>query len=203
MWEAKKSGLLVRIPKLGYWLADVPLTEEAKQRAVEARLNRPKRADSRQHQSTGRLIGRKSSITPAQLKMAEDLIIANELTFSEIAERVGIGQPLLHYYFKGGRKALLAKKEAEKNEKPQIETETGGQLKRPLKEQNQMETQTYEFRGYEIQVTHKPPIWQAAIYPTKPGMLEIDWTSKPIEAANVRGAELLARDRINEALESA
>ncbi len=27
-----------------------------------------------------------------------------------------------------------------------------------------METQNYQYRGYEIQITHTPPLWQAAIY---------------------------------------
>ena len=48
-----------------------------------------------------------------------------------------------------------------------------------------VETQEYEHRGYNIVVTNKPPIFQAAIYATEPGMADIDWTTKPIEAINV------------------
>ena len=59
-----------------------------------------------------------------------------------------------------------------------------------------VETQEYEHRGYNIVVTNKPPIFQAAIYATEPGMADIDWTTKPIEAINVRGAEIEARSRI-------
>jgi hypothetical protein len=63
-----------------------------------------------------------------------------------------------------------------------------------------MDTKEYDHRDYKIVVTHKLPIFQAAIYPTKPGMVEIDWTTKPIEAGNIRGAELEARSRIDAAL---
>ena len=63
-----------------------------------------------------------------------------------------------------------------------------------------MDTQEYDYRDYKIVVIHKPPVFQASIYPTKPGMVEIDWTTKPIEAGNMRGAEFLARSRIDAAL---
>jgi hypothetical protein len=60
-----------------------------------------------------------------------------------------------------------------------------------------MKTQTYKYRGYEIQVTHTPPIWQAAIYPTEPKMPAVDWTLEPIRAANFRAAEIMAQRRID------
>lgn len=44
-------------------------------------------------------------------------------------------------------------------------------------------------------VVRYSPIFQASIYPTKPGMIEIDWTIKPIWAD-----EEAVRSRINEAL---
>jgi hypothetical protein len=65
-----------------------------------------------------------------------------------------------------------------------------------------MFTENRPYRDYEIQVMNRPPIWQAAIYPTKPGMTEVDWTTKPIEAANVEAAYLLARRRIDYVLSS-
>jgi len=45
-----------------------------------------------------------------------------------------------------------------------------------------METHNYKYRGYEIQVTHTPPFWQAAVYPTEPSLPKIDWTLEPIRA---------------------
>jgi hypothetical protein len=41
--------------------------------------------------------------------------------------------------------------------------------------------------GYEIQIIHTSPFWQAAIYPINPNLPKIDWTGDPIRAANVRG----------------
>ena len=32
LWEAKSRGVLVSLPKLGYWIAGEPLSEEAKDR---------------------------------------------------------------------------------------------------------------------------------------------------------------------------
>lgn len=63
-----------------------------------------------------------------------------------------------------------------------------------------METHNYKYRGYEIQVTHTPPFWQAAVYPIEPRLPKIDLTLEPIRAANVRETETLAKDRIDQAL---
>jgi hypothetical protein len=63
-----------------------------------------------------------------------------------------------------------------------------------------METRNYKYRGYEIQVTHTPPFWQGAVYPIELSLRKIDWTLEPIRAANVRGAETLAKSRIDQAL---
>jgi hypothetical protein len=66
-----------------------------------------------------------------------------------------------------------------------------------------MHTETHEYRGYQIQITQHPPVWQAAIYPTTPNMLAIDWELRPISAANIHGALIEARRRIDSALAAA
>jgi hypothetical protein len=63
-----------------------------------------------------------------------------------------------------------------------------------------MRTQNYSYRDYEIQVTHTPPFWQAAIYAANPKLPTIDWALVPIRAANARAAEMLAQCRIEEVL---
>ena len=63
-----------------------------------------------------------------------------------------------------------------------------------------METQTYKYRDYEIVVTHTPPFFQAAIYPTDQKLPQIDWQLEPIRSINVKGAEDEAKARINAAL---
>lgn len=60
-----------------------------------------------------------------------------------------------------------------------------------------IETHSYHHRDYEIVVTHTPPFFQAAIYPTNPNLPLIDWETSPIRAANVMGAVELAKQRIN------
>jgi hypothetical protein len=59
-------------------------------------------------------------------------------------------------------------------------------------------TETYSHLGYEIQISEHSPFWDAAIYPTEPGMAPVDWEKSPIKAANVIGALQEAKRRINE-----
>ena len=63
-----------------------------------------------------------------------------------------------------------------------------------------METQSFEYRGYRIVVTHVSPFWQAAIHPTHRNLPTIDCTSAPIRAVDEKVAEGEAQRRINEAL---
>jgi hypothetical protein len=70
----------------------------------------------------------------------------------------------------------------------------------PLLGNTQMHTESRFYREYEIQVTQHPPGWQAAIYATKPGLPEVDWTTDRIWAANINGAYMMAEQRINEVL---
>jgi hypothetical protein len=63
-----------------------------------------------------------------------------------------------------------------------------------------MYTETHQYRGYEIQVTNHPPIWQAAIYASEPGMTPVDWELKPINGGNVMGTVQEAKRRIDKAL---
>ena len=65
-----------------------------------------------------------------------------------------------------------------------------------------MTTETHHYMEYEVQLSEYAGGWQAAIYPTKPGMAAIDWETKPIWAANIMGALTLAKQHINKALGS-
>jgi hypothetical protein len=62
-----------------------------------------------------------------------------------------------------------------------------------------VETHSYLHREYEIVVSHTPPFFQAAIYPTNPQLPRIDWETAPMRAAHAMGALYLAKERINEA----
>lgn len=63
-----------------------------------------------------------------------------------------------------------------------------------------MRTESHTHRGYEIQITLHPPTWQAAIYPSRPHLPQIDWTDKPIWAAGVQSALTEAKSRIDAVL---
>jgi len=55
------------------------------------------------------------------------------------------------------------------------------------------------YRGYEIIITEKPPGWQAAIYPTRPNMPNIDCENEPINEmteAAARAKALLCSESI-------
>jgi len=63
-----------------------------------------------------------------------------------------------------------------------------------------MEMQRYQHRDYVIEVEPKPPSWQARIYGNKPNLPIIDTTKETIIAVNLKGAEMLAKRRIDETL---
>ena len=65
-----------------------------------------------------------------------------------------------------------------------------------------MMTESFQHREYEIQIAEKPPVFQAAIYPTGPNMIAVDWTAHPIEAANRQTCLIAAKMRIDDALSS-
>jgi hypothetical protein len=63
-----------------------------------------------------------------------------------------------------------------------------------------MRTEKQTFRGYEIQVTNNPALWQAAIYRTSPTLPEIDWVALNVRAASASPAFQEAKQVIEKAL---
>jgi hypothetical protein len=63
-----------------------------------------------------------------------------------------------------------------------------------------MRTEKQTFRGYEIQVTNNPALWQAAIYRTSPTLPEIDWVALNVRAASASPALQEAKQVIDKAL---
>lgn len=63
-----------------------------------------------------------------------------------------------------------------------------------------MRTEKQTFRGYDIQVTNNPALWQAAIYRTSPTLPEIDWVALNIRAASVSPALQEAKQVIDKTL---
>lgn len=110
LWSAKTRGVLVHMPKLGYWLADEPLPAGA--------LSAPKPKRQRKvgggHNKTGRPIGRAPMLSERQLKQVEEWLVAGEKSVAEIcAELGGISAGTIYNNFPGGRRALLAKRAKE------------------------------------------------------------------------------------------
>jgi hypothetical protein len=63
-----------------------------------------------------------------------------------------------------------------------------------------MRTEQHLYREYEIQITHNPPQWQAAIYPTHKGLPVVAWEQMSIWAANQGPALQLAKSAVDKAL---
>jgi hypothetical protein len=63
-----------------------------------------------------------------------------------------------------------------------------------------MQTQRRSYRGYEIQITQVLVMWRAAIYPNS-YLRAVDWTAKPIVAADAGIAEIEAERRIDAMLD--
>ena len=63
-----------------------------------------------------------------------------------------------------------------------------------------MTASTYSYQAYEISIMRVPPFWEAQIYPAVPDLPAVDWSSNPIRAGSEREAELMARQRIDDAL---
>ena len=65
-----------------------------------------------------------------------------------------------------------------------------------------MQTQRRSYRGYEIQITQTLMMWRAAIYHDS-YLGPVDWTAKPIIAADAGIAEIEAQQRIDAVLDGA
>lgn len=103
--RATKSGFLLHIPQLGYWLANQPFTKAARQESQKVKRNLSNRtATPSRHTPAGRGKRRSRSVSEAQLNRAEKLILKRSMTVSEIAIHLGISRTLLYYYFPMRRK---------------------------------------------------------------------------------------------------
>jgi hypothetical protein len=105
LWLEKRAGNLIHLPKLGYWLPNEPLTEEAKAKSVEARATRLR--ESRRNPSrkvpdrTGNPRGRRPTLSDEQLAMAEEWLMKG-VRRSEVAKRLGVATPTVLYSFPKG-----------------------------------------------------------------------------------------------------
>jgi hypothetical protein len=98
LWLAKDRGVLVHIPKFGYWLADEPLPEGALTVPRTKRAYRPK-GQSQRSQWTGRRIGRKPILTESQVKAGKEWILAGKSRDEVCTHLGGISVTTFQNYF--------------------------------------------------------------------------------------------------------
>ena len=65
-----------------------------------------------------------------------------------------------------------------------------------------MRTESQDYKGYEIQVVHTPPKWQANIYPKPPQVSPVNRALLPISCQIKGDAFAKARERIDDVLKA-
>lgn len=112
LWKAKARGVLVNIPRYGYWLADEPLPENAlAQPPIPPKRSPP--GESMRSKTEGKPRGRKRSLTESQVKTAEKWLLEG-WTFEKIGRHLGgVSRATISRRFPGGRKAVQEKHMAE------------------------------------------------------------------------------------------
>jgi DNA-binding CsgD family transcriptional regulator len=98
LWQARKSGVLVHLPKLGYWLPGEPLSEEAKANAlIASQQTRRLSGKASVRQSKGKKKGPPAVLTPEQAATAERMLLTGR-RLKEVAELFGIAVGTLTSY---------------------------------------------------------------------------------------------------------
>jgi DNA invertase Pin-like site-specific DNA recombinase len=109
LWTARNKGILTNYPKLGYWIAREPLSEEAKQDAAIAARARPKRhGPSLRVLTRGRKKGPPRALTQKDVRRAEELLLAGKSRL-ELVSILGVSLPTLRKYIPGGISGLKAR----------------------------------------------------------------------------------------------
>jgi hypothetical protein len=127
LWQAKDRGVLLHMPRYGYWVTDEPLPETAMASPPPRRKNRPK-GEGIRHTWAGKPRGRSHLLTEAQWKIAENWKLEGK-TNAEIARDLGgIAVSTVAGHFKGGLKALQAKRTQETPEKLDVQVDARSAL---------------------------------------------------------------------------
>lgn len=122
LWKAKKAGVLVHLPSLGYWVKGELLSEEATKLAEQARNRRFHKQNSVQRRPRGQRKPRPwqgnspfrpRQVSDEQLAVAEDWVLAGKMTQTEIGKELGgISPSGVAYYFRGGAENILRRRNA-------------------------------------------------------------------------------------------
>jgi superfamily II DNA or RNA helicase len=89
LWTARKKGILINDPRLGYWIAGEPLSEKGKEKAALAAQGRLRqRGASLRALAKGKKKGPPPALTPKDVQRAEHLLLAGK-TLSEVSAFLG------------------------------------------------------------------------------------------------------------------
>jgi hypothetical protein len=107
LWEAKTRGVLVSLPKLGYWIAGEPLSEEAKGQALIASKRRNKSGVSAVIEAArGKKKGPTEIWGPEEIAAAERMLLAGKSRTEVAAALGGVSQGTIQTYLPGGIREL-------------------------------------------------------------------------------------------------
>lgn len=88
LWMAKAAGVLTKIPRYGYWLADEPLPKEALAHPPPKHEADPSEK-VRRERAPGRKIGRQRLLTDSQVKLLGQWLEEGKKTQAEMARDLG------------------------------------------------------------------------------------------------------------------
>jgi hypothetical protein len=108
LWRAKAKGMLITVPRYGYWLADERLPEGALSAPPPKRKIDPER--NRFVRGVGRPVGRRRLLTDSQVSMLEKWLAEGKKTRAEMARDLGgVSAATINNY----RVALLRKRKGQ------------------------------------------------------------------------------------------
>jgi transposase len=110
LWKAKTRGVLISLPKLGYWITGEPLSEEAREQALIAGKRRNNAGVSALIEAArGKKKGRAELWGPEEVATAERMLLAGKSRIEVAAALGGVSQSTIQKYFPGGIGALKKK----------------------------------------------------------------------------------------------
>lgn len=108
LWEAKSRGVLTSDPKLGYWIAGEPLSDEAKEQALIASKRRRSGVSATIEAARGKKKGPPQVWGSEEIAAAERMLLAGKSRVEVAAALGGVSQGTIRKYI-GSLEALKAK----------------------------------------------------------------------------------------------
>jgi len=105
LWSAHKSGVLIRVPKYGYWLADEPVPPLP---AKPPRLTHRPKGKGIKTEWAGRRIGRAKALTDAQIQLAQEWKAAGKSIKQIAADLGGLSASTIYVYLQRAEKKAAA-----------------------------------------------------------------------------------------------